>query len=76
MNSQNLNLSCKGCGHLCVCKIYPNLQSLVQQLFPEGSVPAMKAEDAANICKQFIPQTVVELAEPAQTTPKPFSQST
>jgi hypothetical protein len=66
MNAQSLKFNCKNCGHLVVCKIYPNLQSLVQQLFPEGTQQTIAAENAANICKQFIPHTVIELSDQAQ----------
>ncbi|MDD2778442.1 MAG: hypothetical protein PHI16_06110 [Methanocellales archaeon] len=66
MQRKPIQLSCGDCGHSDICKIKPNVESMLASLFPENSKtkPVCKPEDFANICTAFIPKS--QLAEVEQ----------
>jgi hypothetical protein len=66
MQKNPIKLSCGDCGHANVCKIAPNVASMLTSLFPEDSKqkPVCAPEDFANICTAFIPKS--QLAEVEQ----------
>jgi hypothetical protein len=65
MQKNPIKLSCGDCGHASVCKIAPNVESMLASLFPkEGKLKAVcQPEDFANICGAFIPKSQLAEAE-------------
>ncbi|MDD2778031.1 MAG: hypothetical protein PHI16_03960 [Methanocellales archaeon] len=65
MQKNPIKLSCGDCGHASVCKILPNVESLIGSLFPKESKqkPVCQPEDFANICSAFIPKSSLAEAE-------------
>ena len=59
--------TCEKCGHLAVCKIYPNIDSLTKQMFPADAPPAFAAYEVANICRAYISQALVKMNLEAET---------
>jgi len=62
MHRKPIQLSCVDCGHCGVCKILPNVESLIGSLYPKESKqrPVCQPEDFANICGAFIPKSQLE----------------
>ncbi len=65
MQKSPIKLSCGDCGHASVCKIAPNVESMLASLFPkEGKLKAVcNPEDFANICGAFVPKSQLAEAE-------------
>ncbi len=65
MQANQIKLSCNNCGHSGVCRILPNVDSLIASLFPKESKrdPCCAPEDFANICNCYISKSLIGQAE-------------
>jgi hypothetical protein len=63
MQKNPIKLSCNDCAHDAICKIAPNVASMLKSLFPEDTKPVCKPEDFANICTAFVPKSQLKEIE-------------